>query len=41
MFKYSNVYAVTMATIMEYHREIISAGVGAMLMLLCQAAGGL
>ena len=41
MFKHSNVYAVAMATIIEFHREIIAAGVGAVLMLAAQMAGGL
>lgn len=41
MLKHSDFYAVSMATVMEYHREIIAAGMGAVLMLLCQEAGGL
>ena len=39
MFK--DFYAVSMGMVIEFHREIIAAGVGAVLMLLCQEAGGL
>ena len=34
-------YEVGMGMVIEFHREIIAAGMGAVLMLLCQAAGGL
>ena len=36
-----SLYEVGMGAVIVFHREIIAAGVGAALMLLCQAAGGL
>ena len=34
-------YAVSMGMVIEFHREIIAAGVGAVLMLAAQTVGGL
>ena len=34
-------YEVGMGMVIEFHREIIAAGVGAVLMLAAQMAGGL
>ena len=39
MFK--DFYAVSMGMVIEFHREIICAGMGAVLMLAAQMAGGL